>query len=235
LRTSLLPGLLAAAELNRREPSLALFEVGRVFLEEEHERLALLTRGPSELGVWRPDVPGDFFQFKGLLESLAGLMGVELELRPTATEQLHPGVSAEVVWDGEVVGFAGRLHPAIEARYELPETFVAELGLPLGEHSIKFTDFSRQPYAERDLAVIAPLEVSYAELRALCAAAAGEHLESIEPFDVYRGSQVGEGQRSVAVRLHFRAEDRALTDEEVDDAMANVIKAVRDAGYDIRA
>ena len=127
------------------------------------------------------------------------------------------------------------MHPAIEARYELPETYVAELTLPLGEHSIKFTDFSRQPYAERDLAVIAPLEVSYAELRALCAAAAGEHLESIEPFDVYRGSQVDEGQRSVAVRLHFRAEDRALTDEEVDDAMANVIKAVRDAGYDIRA
>lgn len=235
LRTSLLPGLLASAQLNHDEESLALFEVGRVFLDEEVERLGLLSRGASELGVWRPDVPGDFYKFKGLLESLAGLSGVEVELRPGAAPQLHPGVAAEVFWDGRYVGHLGRLHPEIEARYELGETFVAELALPLDARRVRFAEFSRQPFAERDLAVIAPERITYAELAQLCSAAAGEQLESIEPFDVYRGSQLAAGTRSVALRFRFRSQERALTDEQVDTAMANVIRAVRDAGYDIRA
>ena len=234
LRTSLLASLLAAAELNRGEESLALFEVGRVFIDEELERLGLLIRGPAELGVWRPNVPGDFYQFKGLLESLANLAGVAMELRTGGSVQLHPGVAAEVYWDGEAVGMAGRLHPEIEAHYGLGETFVAELALPLAGHRVRFSEFSRQPFAERDLAVIVPDETTYAELRRLCRSAAGELLESIEPFDVYRGSQLAAGRRSVALRLHFRDKSRALTDDEVDRAMANVISAVRDAGYDIR-
>lgn len=234
LRTSLLPGMLQAAQLNAAEPALELFEVGRVFLGEERERLGLLARGPAQLGVWRDDVPGDFYRFKGTLESLAALSGVALELRPSASAQLHPGVSATVMWNGRAVGTAGRLHPEIEARYELGETFVAELELPLEARKVRFEEFSRQPYAERDLAVIVPEDVTYAELAELCRAAAGPRLETLEPFDVYRGSQVAKGSRSVALRLHFRDEARALTDEEVDRVMANVISAVRDAGYDIR-
>lgn len=235
LRTSLLPGLLGAAAANRSERALALFEVGRVFREEETERLGLLARGPALDGVWRADVDGDFYAFKGRLEALAALAGVGVELRPQQHPQLHPGVAADVVWDGEAVGFAGRLHPATEAEYELPPTFVADLALPLGERRVRFEDFSRQPHAERDLAVIAPRDVTYARLAELCAAAAGPKLESVRPFDVYSGTQLGEGMRSVALRFRFRDERRALTDAEVDAAMENVMSAVRDAGYAIRA
>src|SRR5690606_21676003 len=96
-----------------------------------------------------------------------------VELRPAAHPQLHPGVAAEVVWEGEAIGHAGRLHPEVEAAYELPATFVAELALPLAERRVGYEDFSRQPYAERDLAVIAPRDVTYASLRDLCAAVAG--------------------------------------------------------------
>src|SRR5690606_1678901 len=127
LRTSLLPGLLGAAVTNRSEPALALFEVGRVFRETEVERLALLQRGPALEGAWREDVPGDFYAFKGRLEALAGLAGATLELRPAPHPQLHPGVSAEVLWHGEAIGIAGRLHPGVEAAYELPATFYADL------------------------------------------------------------------------------------------------------------
>ena len=235
LRTSLLTGLLGAAVTNRGEEALALFEVGRVFVEREEERLALLMRGPTAIGTWRDDVPGDFYAFKGRLEELAGLAGVTLELAPHEHPQLHPGVSAQVVWAGEVIGQAGRLHPEIEAAYELPPTYFAEVALPLGERSVRFEDFSRQPHAERDLAVIAPHGATYASLRELCASAAGPLLVSLEPFDVYAGSQLPAGMRSVALRFRFRHTDRALTDTEVDAAMVNVISAVRDAGYDIRA
>lgn len=235
LRTSLLTGLLGTAVANRGADALALFEVGRVFLDREEERLALLMRGPSAKGVWRDDVPGDFYTFKGRLEELAALSGVDVELRPTEEEQLHPGVSAEVVWQGELVGFAGRLHPEVEAAYELPATYYADVALPLSQRRVRFDEFSRQPHAERDLALIAPHTVSYALLRDLCAEAAGPKLVSLEPFDVYSGAQLEGGMRSVALRFRFRAEDRALTDAEVDAAMGNVISAVRDAGYDIRA
>lgn len=235
LRTSLLPGLLAAAVTNRRTPALAMFEIGRVFLEAEEERLAVLLRGPALQGGWRQDVPTDFFTLKGLLEQLASLAGAELTTRRCEHPQLHPGVAAEVLWQGEVVGYAGRVHPEIEARYEQGELYVAELRLPLVAGAVRFREFSRQPFAERDLAVIAPIGVGYADLERLCAAAAGDKLESLEPFDVYQGSQVPAGNRSVALRLRFRDAARSLTDAEVDDAMANVIEAVRGAGYDIRA
>lgn len=235
LRTSLLPGLLAAAVTNRRAPALAVFEIGRVFLDAEEERLAVLLRGPVLQGGWRADVGTDFFTLKGLLEQLASLSGVELATEPAAHPQLHPGVSARVLWQGQPVGYAGRVHPEIEARYEQGELYHAELSLPLTAGAVRFQDFSRQPYAERDLALIAPREVTYADLSKLCEGAAGSKLESIAPFDVYQGGQLPAGKRSVAVRLRFRDAARSLTDAEVDDAMANVIDAVKGAGYDIRA
>ena len=235
LRTSLLPGLLAAADLNRAAPSLALFEVGHVFLERETEHLGMLFSGPRLASGWRAPVETDFFTTKGVLESLAGLAGVEVTTVPADYPHLHPGVSATVMWHGEPVGSVGRLHPSIEAHHDLPATFVADLVLPLAQRNVMFSDYPRQPYAERDLAVIAPTHVTYRTIRDLCAAAAGQRLETLEPFDVYQGSQVAEGQRSLALRFRFRAQQRALTDDEVDAAMVNVIQAVRDAGYDVRA
>jgi phenylalanyl-tRNA synthetase beta chain len=235
LRTSLVPGLIAAASLNRQAPSLALFEVGHVFLEQEHERLGLLVSGPRLVSGWRSPTPTDFYTTKGLLESLAALAGVSLVTVKAQHAHLHPGIGATVVWDGSSVGSVGRLHPAIEAHYDLPETYVVELTLPLSQRPVGFVEYPRQPFAERDLAVILPRGVSYQELKDLCEAAAGERLETLEPFDVYQGDQLGEGRRSVAVRFRFRGPDRAMTDAEVDTAMGNVIRAVRDAGYDVRA
>lgn len=235
LRTALLPGLLAAAGLNRQAPSLALFEVGHVFLEEEHERLGMLLSGPRLASGWRSPVAGDFYTTKGLLETLASLAGVELATVAEEHAHLHPGVSASVVWDGVVIGSVGRLHPAIEAHHGLAETYVVEVALPLSQRRVAFVEYPRQPYAERDLAVTLPVGVSYQALRDLCASAAGVRLETLEPFDVYQGGQVGTGRRSVALRFRFRAPERALTDPEVDAAMVNVIQAVRDAGYDVRA
>lgn len=236
LRTALYPGLLAAAALNRAVPSLALFEVGHVFLEgREEERVAMLWRGPWARGGWRADQPLDFFAVKGVLEGLAAGAGAELRCLPGRADFLHPGVSARVLWQGEEAGVLGRLHPEVAARYELGEVYLAELQLPLPAGRVRFAEVVRQPYAERDLAVVAPARVAYAELASLVRDAAGPDLASLEPFDVYQGEQVAEGQRSVALRLRFQLDDRALTDDEVDVRMGNVMRAVRDAGYDIRA
>ncbi len=233
LRTALYPGLLNAAQTNRGE-RLALFEVGRVFEAEEAEHLALLLRGAWSGGGWLPEQPGDFYAFKGVLEKLAATLGVTVKLEPYPFPALHPGVSAAVVWNGETVGFAGRLHPAVAADFELGETYLAELTLPLAGQTVSFHEFSRQPFAERDLAVVVPKSVLYAQLGALAEAAAGDHLESVSPFDVYEGKPVPEDRRSVALRLRFRDPKRALRDDEVDAFMQDVITALVREGYDIR-
>ncbi len=234
LRTALYPGLLAAARLNHAERDLALFEVGRVFLDDEVERVALLLRGQRLAAPWLPGVPVDFYVVKGVLEQLAERFGVSLELRPEAPAHLHPHAAASVVWDGVDVGHVGRLHPEVAAAFELGETYLAELTLPLASRAPALSSVPRQPFAERDLAVVAPLEVAYAEVRARLQAAAGRWLISLEPFDVYQGEQVGAGKRSLALRFRFRHPERSLADAEVEARMKEVMEAARAAGYTLR-
>ncbi len=233
LRTALYPGLLNAARANRGE-RLAVFEVGRVFEGDEEERVALLLRGAWVEGGWLGGQEADFYVLKGVLEKLAATLGVTVRLEPRPFPPLHPGISAAVLWNGLEVGFCGRLHPAAAAAFELGDIYLAELKLPLHASTVSFQEFSRQPFAERDLSVVAPRAVAYAQLEGLVREAAGDKLVSISPFDVYEGSPIPEGSRSVALRLRFRDPERALRDDEVDAFMEDVITALARAGYAIR-
>lgn len=236
LRTALYPGLLAAAATNRRRGQLGFFEIGRVFLEDELERLALLSAGPKESSGWGAELKGDFYTFKGILEGIALSVGASLTAEPTGeAPHLHPGVAAALRWNGQYVGTLGRLHPEVARAFELGEVYVAELALPLPGRRIQFEEINRQPHAVRDLAVVLPLTATYAELAALLETAAGPLLKGVAPFDVYRGGELGEGKQSIAVHLSFQAPGRALTDAEVDDVMQNVMRAVEEAGYHVRA
>jgi len=231
LRTSLLPGLLAAARLNRDAARLALFEIGHVFLDHEEERLGLLWRGHGASSGWRAPREHDAYAAKGALESLAEGLGASLTLRPAAFDDLHPGVGAEITWEGRPVGRFGRLHPEVAAAWGCGDVIVAELRLPLAVRPPTLRELPRQPFAERDLAVVLPADVTYADLQARCVAAAGPRLVEAFPFDVYQGPQVEAGHKSVALRFRFRHPDRALTDAEVDADMAAVMATLRDAGY----
>jgi phenylalanyl-tRNA synthetase beta chain len=235
MRTALYPGLLSAARLNHAAPDLALFEVGRVFGDEERERLALLLRGERLGATWRAAVPVDFFVLKGVLEQLAEGLGQTLEVVPAPFPHLHPGIGGAVTWGGRVVGSMGRVHPEVEAAFELGETFVAELDLPLPARAPALAPVPRQPYAERDLAVVVPAALTYAELARVCTDAAGDLLVSLTPFDVYVGHPVAADHKSVAMRFRFRHAARALTDAEVDARMKEVISALASQGYTIRA
>jgi len=235
LRTALFPSLLAAAANNRDRSRLALFEIGHVFLEQETERLALLLTGDWLRSDWqRSVVSTDAFVLKGILERLANSLGASLELSNREHPPLHPGVSATVRWNGREIGFLGQLHPEIAARHELPDTFIAELDLPLDGQPLRFSEPGRQERVERDLALITGRDVSFSQLRQLLAPVAGEFLESLVPFDVYRGERIGEGRQSIALRFTFRHPERALTDTEVNSVMTDVISTAEGAGYDVR-
>ncbi|MEF2279835.1 phenylalanine--tRNA ligase subunit beta [Deinococcus sp. YIM 134068] len=239
MRTALYPSLLKAAGAHKGGERVLLFEIGRVFpARGETERLGLLMRGPLAANTYQPGVAGSFSAFRGLVEALAQTLGAGLELRQLRGEAvppaLHPGIAGEVVWNGESVGWLGAVHPEIAGEFGLKgDTFLLEAALPLPGRAWAFRDPSRAPAAWRDLAVIAPQTVSYGEIAALLRREAGEGLESVEPFDVYVGAPIPEGQRSVAVRLVFRGQ-RTLTDAEVDPVMERLIGAVRAQGWNIR-
>lgn len=239
MRTALYPSLLGAAKAHAGAERTLLFELGRIFpASGEAERLGLLMRGDLAPRTYQPGVQGGLSAFKGLVQGFAGALGAQFELVQLRGEEvpaaLHPGIAGAVVWNGEQVGWLGALHPEIAQEFGLKgDTFLMEVALPLPEREWGFRDPSRAPAAWRDLAVIAPAGVSYGEVAALLRREAGEWLESAEPFDVYTGEQLGEGQRSVAVRLVFRGA-RTLTDAEVDPVMARVMAAVRAQGWAIR-
>lgn len=234
LRTSLWAGLLSTAKANREEPNLALFEIGSVFGFVETERLGILLKGNWIAESWLPGKPVDFYLLKGILEALANASRADLRLKAHPVPGLHPGASAEVSWNGAPIGVIGRAHPEVEHYFGVGETYLAELDLPLQIRDAVFRDFSRQPSAERDLAVIVPQDFSFSDLESIIRSVAGPQLYQLIPFDVYQGDQIGQTMVSIGIRLSFRHEERALRDEEVDFAMMAVITAVKDAGLDIR-
>ncbi|PYE51906.1 phenylalanine--tRNA ligase subunit beta [Deinococcus yavapaiensis] len=238
MRTALYPSLLKTAASNARE-NVLIFEVGRVFPSSgEVERVGFLMRGPLAPSAWQPGVAESFYTFKGLLEAAASSLGASFDVRQVRGDAvpsaLHPGIAGEVLWNGVSVGWIGALHPGIASEFGLKgETFLAEISFPLPGRAWSFADPRRTPANLRDVAVIAPTDVSYADIRDVLRASATDLLESAEPFDVYAGAPIPEGQRSVAVRLTFRGE-RTLTDADVDPVFATMIDALRAKGWSIR-
>ncbi|CAE6947929.1 MULTISPECIES: phenylalanine--tRNA ligase subunit beta [Pseudomonadaceae] len=237
LRTTLLPGLIEVAKRNKAESSLAIFEVGNVFVgDKEEERLALLIRGGWLGSTWGGYHQADFSILKGVIETLATLQGVRAEVVASvnAIPVLHPGVSGEIRWGGNCIGCIGRLHPKIEGQYKTGPLYIAELRLPLPKQQSLYREFSRQPAIERDLAIITPANVPFAEVERLVRDASGEDLDQILLFDRYEGEQIESGKISLGLRLVFRRQDRSMRDDSVDILVNSIVAALSASGLELR-
>ncbi|HMC52904.1 MAG TPA: phenylalanine--tRNA ligase subunit beta [Acidimicrobiales bacterium] len=233
LRRSMLPGMLRALAHNagHRNPALRLFEVGRVFhpplpglaLPDEHEQVAVALARPGD----------DAAAAKRVWDTLAGALRLD-RVGPSAgpVPWLHPGRAARVVvaGTGEELGVVGEVDPQVVAAHELGGR-VGWLELDLGQlvaaprRSALARPVSRYPSSDIDLAFVVDDSVPASAVEAALAEAAGELLEGIRLFDVYRGGQAGAGRRSLAYRLRFCALDRTLTDQEVARLRARCIEA----------
>jgi phenylalanyl-tRNA synthetase beta chain len=201
--------------------------LGGEFAEErgvpfaEPHRLGALAVGPLAPKSWRGGGEGvDFFALKGVLEGLAARLGAQPGFERATQPFLHPGRAARLTAAGEGAGWVGELHPLVCREWDLEAAvgFEADLGPLLaaataGEEA--FEDVTSFPAVRQDLAVVVPDRVSAGQLREAVLAGGGELLRSAEVFDLYAGEQVGEGSKSLALRLEFGAADRTLTDEEV--------------------
>jgi phenylalanyl-tRNA synthetase beta chain len=187
----------------------------------EPHRIGCLAVGPLAAKSWRGGGEAtDFFALKGTLEGLAGQLGVELSVEPAEEPFLHPGRSARVDVAAQPAGWIGELHPLVCRDWDLEAATAFEVDLavllaasPAGEET--FEDVTTFPAVYQDLAVVVPTDVAAARLRETVLSAGGELLHAAEVFDLYEGEQLGEGKKSLALRLEFRAADRTLTDEEV--------------------
>ena len=237
LRTALYPGLLKnlqTALAQGEDGPFLLFEMGKVFRQVETLHLAALLCGDPVPGLWQKGLENSFFALKGFLEVAARNLGSSVRVEKEAVPYLHPGVSGAVFWNEQRAGQIGALHPAIAAVLELPQVFLFELTLPLSKGSGGFVDIAKYPASMRDLAVVVPAFVPYAEVERLIRTGAGEYLEKLEIFDVYRGKPLQEGQKSLAFHLTFRHPERTLTDHETDGFMQNIIAALEQQGFAIR-
>ena len=195
----------------------------------------VLTGLRDPAGPWGPGRAADYLDAFEAVRTVTGAAGVQIELVAADVVPWHPGRCAAVVVDGETVGHAGELHPAILERAGLPKRLCAfEIdidALPLTTvlPSPKVSVF---PAVLQDLAVVVDAAVPSADVAAALRAGAGDLLESLELFDVFTGDQVGEGNKSLAFALRFRAGDRTLTE---DEANAAKLAAVDEAGSRVGA
>jgi phenylalanyl-tRNA synthetase beta chain len=264
MRTTLIGSLLDAARYNlaRGAESVALYESGRAYLAEaapaaggtaagafpgrtpapdrEPLRLAALLVGPLAPAGWRgAEGAGDLFALKGVLETLAEGLGAEVRLEPATEPFLHPGRAAAVAIGGAQAGWIGELHPAVAADWDLPggtafELDVAPLFAEARRGEALYEDVTTHPAVLQDLAVVVAEDVPAERVVATVRDAGGELLRSVGIFDLYRGEQVGEGQKSLALRLEFRAPDRTLTDEEVAGHRKAIAGALESIGGTLR-
>ena len=197
-------------------------------LPAQPQHLAAVVTGNWRAAGWQgPAVAADWTHVVALAEQAAAAVGVRLTRRNVEQAPWHPGRCAELSVDGVVVGHAGELHPAVVAAYRLPTRAAAvELDLDaLLAHAVdggRIGALASFPLAKEDVALIVDDEVSSAEVRAALVEGAGELLESASLFDVYTGDQVGEGKKSLAFALRFRA-DRTLTEAEAAEARQRAV------------
>ncbi|MDO5739541.1 MAG: phenylalanine--tRNA ligase subunit beta [Ornithinimicrobium sp.] len=200
--------------------------------------LAIIATGAVErTGWWGEGRRLDVTDVLGWAHAVADSLGVGVERLRTERSPFHPGRCVQLTLaDGSIVGWAGELHPKVLQSLGLPErTCAAELDLDVliaaSDHRIQARPLSTQPMAASDVAVVVRREVAFGDVLDSLRAGAGELLESIELFDVYRGDQIGEDEQSLAFRMHFRGQDRTLKTEEVNAARdAAVARAARDHG-----
>ena len=241
MRTVLVPNLLEVLQRNhnRRAQGGAVFEVGRVFypvegqpLPEEVPVLAAVALGSTPKTWNQPSRPLDFFFIKGVAEQLLDTLGlVGAEFNRHQDPSFHPGRCAKIEIQGELLGVLGELHPNVVENYELPGRVMAlkiDLQVLAGyPRPVKqYRSLLKFPAVERDLAVLVKQEVAVAHMLTIIQKAGGDLLRSVEIFDLYQGSQVPEGFKSVAFSMKFQAEDRTLTDQEVADKMQRIARSL---------
>ncbi|HJR06580.1 MAG TPA: phenylalanine--tRNA ligase subunit beta [Pyrinomonadaceae bacterium] len=245
MRPTLLAGLLESLRhnFNHGTRDVRLFEVGRVFAAnadeggqpQETDACAFVATGlATEEGHAGASRELDFYDLKGALESATDAMRVaSLEFAATSARHLREGQAAQILLEGRAVGTLGRLADQVAAAYKFKQpVYVAEVDfaslLAAAESGVRYAPLARFPSVMRDASLVVDRRVTFGEMQRAALELNLEHVRRVALVYVYEGERVAEGQRSVTLRLEYRADDRTLRDEEVDELHARIVGALEE-------
>lgn len=237
LRHSIIPSLLKIYEYNkaRSVKDVSIFEIGKAFYKKQNEygentKIAALMTGEYYLGIENKKQV-NFYVIKGIVEELLDYLGyagrytfiVNEEKMP---DELHPGQAAQISVNNDVVGIIGRIHPKLskESIYVFEIDLDKLLDKKVGK--MKYKEISKYPSVKKDLALVIDKSMTSKEVEMNIKKAGGSLLTNIEVFDVYEGTGIPEGKKSLAYSLTFEKSDRTLTDEEINNTMDKIIEFV---------
>lgn len=231
LRQSLINGLLDTTTYNfsRQALSVHLFEIGHVFAKGvEKESLGIVLSGLWHQSLWQKDqVPVDFFTLKGILERLFAYLNVDVTFEAILDKTyLHPYKQASIIYQGQVLGVMGELHPKEAKLRDVNQAFIAEIDLsllPVEKNTLTFKPISKFPSVSRDLALVVDEDVKVGELMKIIEQTVRNNLVSLDLFDVYQGEHIEKGKKSLAFRFVFNDEQKTLDRETVDKLIKKVV------------
>ena len=244
LRYSMIPSLYKIYEYNkaRENKEVCLFEIGKGFWKKqeeygENQKICVLMSGEYYTGIGHSKNV-DFYDIKGVTEELLDYLGYENRYSFVMPKQMpaefHPGQTAEISVNNDIVGIVGRIHPSIEkeAVYVMEINLDKLLAKRVGK--MKFKEISKFPTIKKDIAVLVSKYMTSKDIEMLIKKKAGKLLLDIKVFDVYEGKNIDENKRSIAYSLTFGTPDRTLNDDEINTILDNIIKDLENKGIEIR-
>ena len=242
MRTLPLNGMLTSlsTNYNRRNRDVRLYEISNIYLP----KALPVTELPEErtqltLGMYGE---GDFFTLKGVIEEILEKLGMKKisTYDPKAGKPfLHPGRQANIIYDNTVIGYIGEVHPEVLDNYHIGEkAYIAVLDMPeivsRANFDTKYTGIAKYPAVSRDISMVMKKEILVGEIEEIIRKNGGNLLESYKLFDIYEGSQIKEGYKSVAYSISFRAKDRTLEEKDVSTIMTKILNDLQKLGIDLR-
>ncbi|TCS79750.1 phenylalanyl-tRNA synthetase beta subunit [Muricomes intestini] len=242
MRTTSVNGTLTslAINYNRRNKDVRLYELANIYLPKQ----VPITELPDErmqftLGMYGQ---GDFFSMKGVVEEFFEKIGMKEResYDPNAgIPYLHPGRQANIIYQGKVVGYLGEVHPEVAENYGIGErAYIAVIDMPkIQEYATferKYTGIAKYPAVNRDISMVVPKSILAGQIEELIEKKGGAYLESYKLFDLYEGSQIKQGYKSIAYSIVFRAKDKTLEEADVTAAMNRILKALEEMGIELR-
>ena len=231
VRTSIIPSLLNVFDYNkkRKVEDVMIYEIAKTYNKkyEEDIKIAGLLSGNYMTNGWNETKKADFYLTKGIVENLLDYMGFEnrYSFEIGKTEDLHPGINADIKLDKKRIGIIGKVHPKLIK----DEIYVFEISLNAlmtGIKPISFKEAPKYPAIEKDAAYIVDKNIAAGEIIKTIKNAGGKLLESVDIFDVYTGLNIGLNKKSIAFNYTFRDSTKTLREEEAMEVFEKINKKV---------